>query len=121
MNAIRCGIELAKFHIDSTHTHVGIALGQFTITLIGGYQDQSRYLLHSNCLESLGNCLELAGQEELVVTADVFKQVEKEFQLSSSIVIDQHGNEFYKIVEERNAWQVITFITLIMIVIILLT
>lgn len=104
ISAVRCGLQTSKFHIDGTNTHVGIACGSISLSLVGGYHDQYTYLMNSQCLETVGDCLSLAGEQELVITDAVYNHVESIF--NGTLVIDKNGKEFFKIVSERSGWQV---------------
>jgi hypothetical protein len=106
-NAVRCGLNISKFQIDGTHTHVGISCGTISISLIGGYHDQYTYLMNSPCLETVGNCLTVAGQQELVIDDAVFSYVESAFTFSE--VVSNEASLFYKITGERSNWQVCSF------------
>lgn len=102
--AVRCGLHISKYQIDGTHTHVGISYGSVTLSLVGGFNDQYTYLMNSKSLEKVGECLSLAGQQELVIADDVFPHVES--LITSSIVNDSNGKEYYKVTGERSNWQV---------------
>lgn len=103
-NAVRCGYSLSKFHIDGTHTHVGVSCGPISISLIGGYHDQYTYLMNSKCLETLGHCLSAAGQQELVIDDSVHSYIESAFSYTE--VLANEEKVYYKITGERSNWQV---------------
>jgi hypothetical protein len=83
---------------------VGIACGLISLSLIGGYHDQYTYLMNSKCLETVGECLTVAGEQELVIDNMVLSQVDTAFTFSE--FIDTKEKTFYKITGERSNWQV---------------
>lgn len=106
VQAVRCGLHISKFRIDGTHTHVGISCGSISMSLIGGYHDQYTYLMNSKCLEVVGECLTLAGEQELVIDESVFNHVESMF--NAGVVVDKDGKLFYRVSSERSNWQLMS-------------
>ena len=101
-------MHISKYQIDGTHTHVGISFGSVTFSIIGGYHDQFTYLMNSKSLEKVGECLTLAGEQELVIADDVFQHVES--LITTSLVFHNNNEkEYHKVLGERSNWQVCNF------------
>jgi hypothetical protein len=69
--------------------------------------------MNSPCLETVGNCLTIAGQQELVIDDAVFSYVESAFTFSE--VVSNQASLFYKITGERSNWQVCSSLSIVLI------
>lgn len=88
---------------------MGISFGEFDITPIGGFNDQYTYIMTGSGLQTVGNCLNLAAVEELVICSQVYEMVGSEFAtIARPCKIGEEDCVHYLVTMEKDKsnWQV---------------
>ena len=73
--AIKCGLDISKYCIENTTTHVAVSYGTVSLALLGGHREKRTFAMNGACVDSLGDCLNLARSGDLVVTGNVYDMI----------------------------------------------
>jgi hypothetical protein len=75
LKAIECALHLVEHSAFDLSSHIGIAYGDVTIAILGGYNSEWVHVLNGPCLSQLSSCLDNAGPKEVAVTKQLFDNI----------------------------------------------
>jgi hypothetical protein len=76
LRAIHCGNELKFLKTNTLSAHIAIDYGTARLALIGGYNNQWTHIYDGECFACLGQCVNDAGYQELVISSSLNSIIE---------------------------------------------
>jgi class 3 adenylate cyclase len=75
LSAIACAKEICDTLLNGVQIHCGITYGHMNAAILGGYRKMFAMLLNGKCTEEIGQVLDSAGPNEVVVSHTVYNLV----------------------------------------------
>jgi class 3 adenylate cyclase len=82
--AIACAKEICNTILNGVQIHCGITYGSMCAAILGGFRSQYAAILNGKCTEEIGQVLDSAGPNEVVISAVVFDLVREYLNYGSN-------------------------------------